>query len=130
MKRGAIIFVSILLGPAVFAYALGWLGSGLRIELLRRIAFVSYIWWKALVFPHDGMHPREGLASSRTFPGVLAPLDALTQWAIVLVLLSWFTRRLSPAVQFAVSAMAIVVVGTVFILVMNYLGAELENMSI
>jgi hypothetical protein len=130
MKRAGIIFVATLVSPLVFAYIVNYLGQKLGVDRLQMVAFVLLIWWKAIVYPHDGMHPPNGLPWSRTFPGFLAPLDAIAQWTIVLLLVAWCTRRAIPSVQCGVSVMAILVVGLVFAAVMSYFGVEMEHLSI
>jgi len=70
-----------------------------------------------------------GGAAGFELPRIVAFI-AITQWTIVLLLVSWSTRRSPPSVQFAVSAMAILVAGLAFAAMMSYFGSELENISI
>jgi hypothetical protein len=47
-----------------------------------------------------------------------------------MLLVGWLTRRSSPSTQLAASFVAILVVGTIFLVVMHFFGAEPAHMDL
>jgi hypothetical protein len=130
LKRGALIFASALVVPFIVGYALTLITLVTGVDAWIRF---DYQLAPVRVSPRrNATNPACTLNRShaRTLPGPLAPLDAVAQWVAVMLLVGWLTRRSSPSTQLAASFVAILVVGTIFLVVMHFFGAEPAHMDL